>query len=84
MKVIESFKEATEPYYNNAGPWKLELVNDKGEIRKLSASEGEPEDNSFGRDLNFVFSIGDLIKFAYEAGKNGEEYEFIDKEGEDE
>jgi hypothetical protein len=28
---------------------------------------------SFGRNLSSLFSIPNLIKFAYEAGKNGEE-----------
>ena len=35
----------------------------------------EPEDCSFGRDLNFVLYISELMKEAYEAGKNGEPFE---------
>lgn len=53
------------------------LVN--GEV-KISANDyGEPEDNSLGRDLNFVYNIVPLMKMAYEAGKNGEELEIIDE-----
>lgn len=41
-----------------------------------------PEDAILGRDLNFVFSIPNLMKQAYEAGKNGEEFdiEWLDEE----
>lgn len=44
---------------------------------------GEPEDNSLGRDLNFVFNIVGLMKRAYEAGKAGEEFELIELVEED-
>lgn len=46
---------------------------------------GEPEDNTFNRDLNDAYDISALVKTAYEAGKRDEpyEYEFIDEsEGE--
>jgi hypothetical protein len=45
------------------------------EGKKLSFLDGEPEDNSLGRNFNGVYSILDLVKLAYEAGKNGEELE---------
>jgi hypothetical protein len=49
-------------------------------VEEISANDyGEPEDNSLRRDLNFVYSIVPLIKRAYEAGKNGEEF-VIEKE----
>jgi hypothetical protein len=42
---------------------------------------GEPEDNTFNRDLNDAYGIRRLLTLAYEAGKRGEpyEYEFIDE-----
>jgi len=76
MKVIEKFKEATAPYYDNAGPWTLEIETESGIKKSISFNEGEPEDMSFGRDLSDVFNISDLVKAAYEAGKAGEEYHF--------
>ena len=39
----------------------------------LEISPGEPEDNTFNRDLNFVFQTPDLLKIAFEAGKRNEE-----------
>lgn len=40
----------------------------------MASDGGEPEDNILGRDLNFVYSIPNLMKEAYEAGKRGEEF----------
>jgi hypothetical protein len=73
MKIKEEFKKPTEPYYDNAGPYTIDLENDKGEKLSVYFSEGEPEDMTFSRDLSDVFNIPALLKFAYEAGKNGEE-----------
>ena len=44
-----------------------------GEI-KFSIREGEPEDMTLSRDLSDIYSITSLLKLAYEAGKNGEEF----------
>jgi hypothetical protein len=41
----------------------------------FSAYDGEPEDNSLGRNFSSVYSIPNLMQRAYEAGKNGEEFE---------
>lgn len=38
--------------------------------------DGEPEDANMSRDFNDVYSIPDLMKMAYEAGKNGEDWEW--------
>lgn len=43
--------------------------------KELSFIEGEPEDANLGRDYNDVYNIEDLVKMAYEAGKNGEPLE---------
>ena len=39
--------------------------------------DGEPEDANLMRDFNDVLSIPDLMKKAYEAGKNREDLEMI-------
>ncbi len=36
--------------------------------------DGEPEDANINRDFNDVYSITDLMKMAYDAGKNGEDF----------
>lgn len=47
----------------------------------ITIGEGEPEDMYLFRDLSDVYSIYNLIKIAYEAGKKGEalHYEFIEE-----
>jgi len=84
MKIVERFKEATAPYYDNGGPWELEIDFDNGEKGAISFHEGEPEDMSFGRELSDVFKITNIVKAAYEAGKRGEEfnYEYIEEKDE--
>lgn len=39
----------------------------------FSVYDGEPENNNIARNFNDVYKIIDIIKMAYEAGKNGEE-----------
>lgn len=60
----------------------IESGKDKG---KLLFKTGEPEDNSFNRNLSDVYNIPDALKLAYDAGKNGEEWveEWIDDDGEE-
>ncbi|MFW5434307.1 hypothetical protein [Paenibacillus apiarius] len=50
-------------------------------IKSVTIYAGEPEDAVFYRDLDGAFSIADLVKAAYEAGKRGEpcEYDFVDE-----
>lgn len=43
-------------------------------------SGGEPEDNTLGRDLNFAFSIPDVLTQAFELGKKGGETVTLHKE----
>lgn len=40
----------------------------------------EPEDVSLGRDLSFVYSIPDLMKRAFEAGKSDQTLEIVNVE----
>jgi len=46
-------------------------------------SDGEPEDSNLSRDFNNVYRIPDLMKIAYEAGKQGEMLEIEDREVEE-
>lgn len=46
----------------------------------LRFEDGEIEDNNMARNFSDIFLIKDLIKIAYNAGKNGEELEIIEKE----
>ena len=47
----------------------------------FDVADGEPEDNSLGRDFSDCHSILSLLERVYEMGKNGEEVEFSDYEG---
>jgi hypothetical protein len=73
MKIIERSlsEEALErDEFRNA----YEIVVD--EHSRINVNDyGEPEDNSLGRDLKFVYSIVGLMREAYEVGKNGEPFE---------
>ena len=51
--------------------------------RMLTAGTSEPEDANLSRDLSFVFGISNMLKIAYLAGKNGEEFILDDVEVED-
>ena len=42
--------------------------------KSISFGHMEPEDAVLYRDLSCVYSIPDMLKEAYEAGKAGEEY----------
>jgi len=52
-------------------------IDDKLE---LSFCDGEPEDNNMCRNFNDVYSIPDLLRKAYEAGKAGESFEVESEE----
>jgi hypothetical protein len=70
VKVITRAEEALEDCdYRDA----MEVHIDGKRV--ISAYDGEPEDNSLGRNFNDFFGIGTLLKQAFEAGKNGEEFE---------
>jgi hypothetical protein len=40
----------------------------------MSFCDGEPEDANLNRDFNDCYKIIKLMKEAYEAGKNGEDF----------
>lgn len=88
MKVIErrDISEEFDEYYGK-GTLEIEIQDDSGKIiNSLEIMAGEPEDAVFFRDLNGAYKISKLIRLAYEAGKNGEEfsYEFINEAEESE
>jgi hypothetical protein len=70
MKIFVSESEGSE---NNDFRSSLSISID-GET-KFSAYDGEPEDATLARDFNDCYSIPDLLKLAYEAGKRGEDFE---------
>lgn len=75
MRVIE-----THEFYNSdhedASQVTVEVIRDNGDEYSVSIGEGEPEDMYLFRDLSDAYSISDLIKLAYEAGKAGEEFNY--------
>jgi hypothetical protein len=75
MKIMTYYDDDAKNY----GEYERFVIKVNNKII-LSAGHGEPEDNSLGRDLNFVFSIPEWMKMAYEAGKNGEDFNIIESE----
>lgn len=82
MKIVEKSltEEALEQRdYSNI----LEIYID-GKC-SFSVSDGEPEDANLARDFNDCCSVSDLMRKAYDAGKNGESFEIeYEKLSEDE
>ena len=44
------------------------------EVLVFNVWEDEPEDMNFGRTLSDILTIPDLLRLAFDAGKNGEEF----------
>ena len=42
--------------------------------REFIVGDGEPEDSNLSRDFNDCWKVTDLMRQAYDAGKNGEEF----------
>ena len=55
---------------------KISALNTAGKKISYRAVEGEPEDMRFGRDLEQVYSIEELMIAANEAGLKGESLTF--------
>ncbi len=45
--------------------------------RVFSVGDGEPEDSNLSRDFNDCWSIPDMMRIAFDAGKNGEEFTLL-------
>lgn len=72
VEVISRTEEELEDY-----DWrdKVEIKVDGQTV--FYVADDEPEDSNLSRSFSDCFSIGDLMKKAYEAGKNGEDFELI-------
>ena len=79
MKITETITIDSE--YTNTISVAIKIETET-KTQRMFFREGEPEDMTFGRDLSDVFSITEMLKLAYEAGKRGEELnmEFIEEE----
>ena len=69
MKVVTRYDEG-EYYGEYRDGYEIEV---DGEV-EIAVGMPEPEDCTLSRDLGFAFSIVPLMKRAWEAGKNGEEF----------
>ncbi len=70
MKVrVIAPPEPTKPYFDQRQYLTIE-VNGKQEF---SVGEGEPEDMTMGRDLSDCYSIPNMLKAAFDAGRDPEE-----------
>ena len=43
----------------------------------FDVGDGEPEDNNLARNFNDCLSIPDMMRIAFDAGKNGEEFTLL-------
>ena len=74
MRVVETH-EFNNSDHGGVSQVTVEVFTNDGK-RTVSIGEGEPEDMTLFRDLSGALSISDLISMAYQAGKNGEEFEY--------
>lgn len=71
MKIIvETPKEVENSYGDERDGITIKIDG----ARVFSIWEGEPEDMRMYRDLSDALSVPSLLKYAYEAGKRGEEF----------
>jgi len=77
MKIWSSYPE---DMYEGSMELTLEAG---GKMSSISFGTGEPEDNSLARDLSDAMKIEGMLIAAYNAGKNGEDFELISEEPED-
>ena len=69
IRVLSFSKEQLEARdYSNG----IEIyINEK---KVFDAFDGEPEDSNLSRDFSDCWGVPDLLKLAYDAGINGEEF----------
>ena len=78
LKVIETHERLDE----YAECYSIEIKRDEKALAEMSASDRlseRPEDATLGRNLSYIFAASDFISIAYEAGKAGEEIQFVTK-----
>lgn len=78
MKIVETTSSDEDGDY----AIKVELTTEATQT-SVGFGNGEPEDMTLGRDLNDAYSISNMLIEAYEAGKRGEEFEYISQEEKD-
>lgn len=76
IKVVERYSQDDFDYRES---YEIKVTEDGKVVYALEFYDGEPEDNYLCRNFYDVYSIVDLMKYAYEAGKQGKEIEFIDE-----
>lgn len=74
MKVEETIEMYGED--GDASSITVQLTNKEGKTISVGFGEGEPEDMVLFRDLSDAHDLVDFAKFAYLAGKNGEDWDF--------
>lgn len=79
---ITTIHDDGAPHYESDSFW-LHATNDDGTSMRFSIGSGEPEDMYLFRELSDALLVPSLMKMAYEAGKNGEEWEHEEKEPEE-
>ena len=67
-RKLPGFSEIEETFYCNQYSSSIYETDGKKLIRHVAADGGEPEDQTFGRDLNWI--IHELNKLADEAEEN--------------
>lgn len=82
MKVTTFYDDGENNDYRDH--FYLVAKNDKDESKRFSIGAGEPEDMFVFRDLNDVLDVPKLMQMAYEAGKNGEDFELVEAKSEEE
>lgn len=70
--------------WDNTTSIEILMENEDGDELRFYLSEGEPEDMTFGRNLNDVHYIAKMLKTAYDAGKRDEKLEYVFEEYKDE
>lgn len=74
IEVLTRSEEDLEDYdYRD----RLEIKVDGKSV--IDVHDGEPEDNTLGRNFSGCYAIADLLKQAYEAGCRGEVFEINQK-----
>lgn len=81
MKLLE-IHEFNSSDHEDVSRVVIELETKEKTIN-IQLGEGESEDMYLFRDLSDIYNITVAIKLAYNAGKNGEELEYIFEEEKD-
>lgn len=74
--VVKSIMDSYDDGYSYSNGLKI-FIDDKS---VFTVFEGEPEDNTLGRNYNDCYKIPELMRLAFEAGKRGEEISFKTEE----